>query len=43
MRNLAEHCLARYGMAEVSRWYWELWNEPDIFCWTGGVEVLPPV
>jgi len=38
VRNLAEHCLARYGMAEVSRWYWELWNEPDIFYWTGGVE-----
>lgn len=38
VRNLGEHCLARYGMAEVSRWYWELWNEPDIFYWTGSVE-----
>ena len=38
VRNLAEHCLARYGLAEVSRWYWELWNEPDIFYWTGSAE-----
>jgi len=34
---LAEHCLTRYGLREVSRWYWELWNEPDIFCWAGTV------
>jgi xylan 1,4-beta-xylosidase len=35
IRNLAAHCLERYGLAEVSRWYWELWNEPDIFYWAG--------
>ena len=38
MRNLAAHCRQRYGLAEVSKWYWELWNEPDIFYWTGTVE-----
>ncbi len=38
IRNLATHCRERYGPAEVSKWYWELWNEPDIFYWTGTVE-----
>ncbi len=27
--------LQRYGMHEVSTWYWEVWNEPDIFYWRG--------
>jgi xylan 1,4-beta-xylosidase len=26
-----KHCIERYGKAEVESWYWELWNEPDIF------------
>ena len=38
MQALAEHFLERYGLREVSRWYWELWNEPDIFYWEGSVE-----
>ena len=38
IRALAAHCLERYGLREVSRWYWELWNEPDIFYWEGSVE-----
>ena len=38
IRNLATHCRERYGLAEVSKWYWELWNEPDIFYWAGTVE-----
>jgi xylan 1,4-beta-xylosidase len=36
--NLVAHCVARYGMAEVASWYWELWNEPDIFYWRGTIE-----
>jgi xylan 1,4-beta-xylosidase len=32
------HCLERYGAAEVERWYWELWNEPDISYWRGTFE-----
>lgn len=35
IQALAAHCLERYGLREVSRWYWELWNEPDIFYWEG--------
>jgi xylan 1,4-beta-xylosidase len=38
MRAMAEHCLQRYGLREVGRWYWELWNEPDIFYWAGSTE-----
>jgi xylan 1,4-beta-xylosidase len=29
------HLLARYGAAEVERWYFEVWNEPNIDFWTG--------
>ena len=38
VRELAAHCRERYGLAEVSSWHWELWNEPDIFYWAGTVE-----
>jgi len=24
-----EHCVERYGRAEVEKWYWEVWNEAD--------------
>nr|WP_239579353.1 glycoside hydrolase [Microlunatus panaciterrae] len=34
----ARHCLERYGEAEVDCWWWELWNEPDIFYWRGTPE-----
>jgi xylan 1,4-beta-xylosidase len=23
------HCIERYGRAEVGKWYWGVWNEPD--------------
>ncbi len=36
--RVAQHMAARYGMAEVSTWYWEVWNEPDIFYWHGTEE-----
>ena len=36
--NLVRHCVDRYGEAEVLTWYWELWNEPDIFYWRGTPE-----
>jgi len=29
-------CIERYGLAEVRRWYFEVWNEPNLsFFWTG--------
>ena len=27
------HDVERYGRAEVERWYWEVWNEPNIAYW----------
>ena len=38
VHQVAAHMLARYGKAEVSNWYWEVWNEPDIFYWHGTEE-----
>jgi xylan 1,4-beta-xylosidase len=26
-----EHCVARYGIDEVRRWYFEVWNEPNLY------------
>ena len=34
----AKHCVEKYGRAEVGRWYWEVWNEPNIFYWHGSPE-----
>ena len=31
----AEHLIARYGIDEVSSWYFEVWNEPNIGFWAG--------
>lgn len=36
--NLVQHSVERYGAEEVKSWYWELWNEPDIFYWRGTLE-----
>ncbi|HET9088186.1 MAG TPA: beta-xylosidase [Acidobacteriaceae bacterium] len=33
--QLAKHMVQRYGAETVSTWYWEVWNEPDIFYWHG--------
>jgi xylan 1,4-beta-xylosidase len=33
-----KHCVDKYGRAEVERWYWEVWNEPNIFYWRGKPE-----
>jgi xylan 1,4-beta-xylosidase len=30
-----KHCVERYGRTEVDTWYWEVWNEPNIFYWRG--------
>lgn len=32
---LAQHLVKRYGIEEVSKWYFEVWNEPNIDFWTG--------
>ena len=35
VRKYTEHLVERYGRAEVSTWYFEVWNEPDITYWHG--------
>jgi xylan 1,4-beta-xylosidase len=32
------HMVDRYGAAELAKWEWEVWNEPDIFYWHGTVD-----
>lgn len=34
----AKHCVEKYGKAEVEKWYWEVWNEPNISYWHGSPE-----
>ena len=36
--HLVRHLVERYGEAELKTWYFELWNEPDIFYWRGTPE-----
>jgi xylan 1,4-beta-xylosidase len=31
----AQHLIDRYGIDEVSQWYFEVWNEPNIDFWAG--------
>ncbi len=35
VRKYAEHLVERYGRQQVSTWYFEVWNEPDIGYWHG--------
>lgn len=33
--EFARHLIERYGIEEVSHWYFEVWNEPNIDFWNG--------
>jgi len=33
-----KHCVDKYGRDEVEKWYWEVWNEPNIGYWKGTPE-----
>ena len=35
MEHFAQHLVDRYGIDEVSQWYFEVWNEPNIDFWNG--------
>ena len=35
IRKFTQHLVLRYGKEEVSTWYFEVWNEPDIGYWHG--------
>jgi xylan 1,4-beta-xylosidase len=34
----AQHCAQKYGKERAESWYWEVWNEPNIFYWQGTQE-----
>ena len=36
--NWVRHMADRYGVEQVAKWEWEVWNEPDIFYWHGTVD-----
>jgi xylan 1,4-beta-xylosidase len=38
VRRYVQHLVERYGRDEVSKWYFEVWNEPDITYWHGTEE-----
>lgn len=38
VQKYVEHLVARYGREQVSTWYFEVWNEPDIMYWHGTPE-----
>jgi xylan 1,4-beta-xylosidase len=35
IKHFAQHLVDRYGIDEVSSWYFEVWNEPNIDFWNG--------
>lgn len=38
IRVVTAHMVQRYGRANVAKWYFEVWNEPDISYWHGTPE-----
>lgn len=39
IRRIVSHWIDRYGLAEVRKWYFEVWNEPNLDSfWTGSQE-----
>lgn len=38
VRAAVEHWVARYGAAEVRRWYFEVWNEPNLHGFFAGTQ-----
>jgi len=38
VRHYVAHLVERYGRQQVSTWYFEVWNEPDIVYWHGTPE-----
>jgi xylan 1,4-beta-xylosidase len=35
IQHFGRHLVERYGIEEVSKWYFEVWNEPNIDFWAG--------
>ncbi|HLK91425.1 MAG TPA: carbohydrate-binding protein [Polyangia bacterium] len=39
---VVQHCVDRFGSADVSQWYWEIWNEPDFVGFWNGRDASGP-
>ncbi len=35
IQHFARHLIHRYGIQQVSHWYFEVWNEPNLSFWAG--------
>src|SRR5258708_4765586 len=35
IENFSRHLVERYGIDEVAKWYFEVWNEPNLDFWAG--------
>jgi xylan 1,4-beta-xylosidase len=33
--RFVQHLVERYGLSEISQWYFEVWNEPNLDFWAG--------
>lgn len=38
IHQLVSHCVERYGVEEVRRWYFEVWNEPNLDAFWSGTQ-----
>jgi xylan 1,4-beta-xylosidase len=39
IQAVVQHCVDKYGAADVGQWYWEVWNEPDYAgFWNGTID-----
>jgi len=39
IQAVVQHCVDKFGADDVSKWYWEVWNEPDYpGFWNGTME-----
>ena len=39
IQAVVQHCVDKYGAADVGQWYWEVWNEPDYSgFWNGTID-----
>ncbi|WP_158702803.1 GH39 family glycosyl hydrolase [Paenibacillus faecalis] len=38
VKAFVEHCIERYGYDEVAKWYFEVWNEPDVSAFWDGTK-----
>lgn len=36
VRAFIRHCISRYGLDEVRQWYFEVWNEPNLYFFFSG-------